>query len=440
MPPFGSTSAAEAFNDLDVTNPAVRRVAWELAHALQTRDWDRLLCCPEPITPSLPRRWQRLQQSNELTTVSAVCASYPEFTSTYAAVIAEWLLKADPPEPEPEPEDEPDKPDDSPQLDTPNVPPLAGECEAQLQEIVQAALEEGVMADNLGLSSAMQPAIEQTEEAANLRARVLKMALEHPSIQRILALAGRVAQHRWDAPVAPSPYGQDTLDGIEKGGEISRAVASSLMGLRHRLLRLLVLKDLVERQLQQYRYVGEMPMSLGPILLVVDVSISMASGPPPGLLWAEGLNRMLAALGIAVGALRAARAKRRPFGLVLFGASVLYEHYGSGLADYTAILERLLTPAASPGTDIDAALNAALDQEKAIARDGADIVFVTDGEDAVNMPVIKRFLDVRRRYGVRLFYVHIGGTENPVLSKLAADRLNLWSLDDVDRLSTSLLR
>ena len=108
-------------------------------------------------------------------------------------------------------------------------------------------------------------------------------------------------------------HGADEVTDIEMGADLGRLLPSELVKLTHRTHRMLLLKNLLERQAMQYQLVGNEPLGKGPLVVLLDKSGSM-DGPRD--IWATALSLAL---------LDQAHRERRTFALLAFDYRVKFE-------------------------------------------------------------------------------------------------------------------
>lgn len=162
-------------------------------------------------------------------------------------------------------------------------------------------------------------------------------------------------------------HGADEVTDIMQGGDLARLLPVELARFRHPLLRLALLRDIIERQCLQYQLSGTEVLGKGPLVVCLDKSSSM-----------DG-SRDTWATAVALALLDTAQRERRPFALLCFDTEVTHEAI---VTTDGQLPEESLFVSCSGGTDIAEAVKRGLDiiaTHRGQLRK-ADIVLVTDGE------------------------------------------------------------
>jgi uncharacterized protein with von Willebrand factor type A (vWA) domain len=196
-------------------------------------------------------------------------------------------------------------------------------------------------------------------------------------LKQIALLAGRFKRIAASKRRQKLKHGADEISDIEQGADLGRLLPSELMQLTHRPRRLLLLKNLLERQAMQYQLIGNQPLGKGPLVVLLDKSGSM-DGPRD--IWATAL---------ALALLDQAQRERRPFALVAFDYRVKFE---AVVKSGEPLPEAALFTACAGGTEIGDAVNRGLEliRQNQGALRKADLVLVTDGgSDAQMAPKLR---------------------------------------------------
>lgn len=93
-------------------------------------------------------------------------------------------------------------------------------------------------------------------------------------LRRIALLAGRFKRIAATKRRQRVRHGADEIVDVERGGELSRLLPSELAKLTRSRLRLLALRDLLERQAMSYRLEGTETLGKGPFVVAIDKSAS----------------------------------------------------------------------------------------------------------------------------------------------------------------------
>jgi len=214
-------------------------------------------------------------------------------------------------------------------------------------------------------------------------------------LKRIALLAGRFKRIAVSKRRQRVRHGADEISDVEQGADVGRLIPAELVKLAHPRLRLILRRDLLERQVLQYALQGTETLGRGPLVVCLDKSGSMEGDPD---LWATA---------VALALLDHAQRERRAFAVLGFDGAVKAEHVvepGSPLP-----LEALFT-SCDGGTNIDTVIDRALTiisgRQAGVHR--ADVVLISDGVSKG-----ERAAEVRRRaegLGVSILGVGIGIT------------------------------
>ena len=212
--------------------------------------------------------------------------------------------------------------------------------------------------------------------AKSIRALAARLKTD-ARLKQIAMLAGRFKRIAASKRRQKLKQGTDEISDIEQGADLGRLLPSELMQLTHRTRRLLLLKNLLERQAMQYQLIGTQPLGKGPLVVLLDKSGSM-DGPRD--VWATAL---------ALALLDQAQRERRSFALVAFDYRVKFE---AVVRPGEPLPEAALFTACVGGTEIADAVARGLElirtNQGQLRR--ADIVLVTDGgSDAQMAPKLR---------------------------------------------------
>ncbi len=239
----------------------------------------------------------------------------------------------------------------------------ASKAVEELRDTIEGLAEVGMAGTSTGLGGQL-PAGKVRALAARLKSDA--------RLKQIALLAGRFKRIAASKRRQKLKHGADEISDIEQGADLGRLLPSELMQLTHRARRLLLLKNLLERQAMQYQLIGNQPLGKGPLVVLLDKSGSM-DGPRD--VWATAL---------ALALLDQAQRERRPFALVAFDYRVKFE---AVVKPGEPLPEGALFTACAGGTEIADAVNRGLElvrQHQGQLRK-ADLVLVTDGGSDVQM-------------------------------------------------------
>ena len=258
-----------------------------------------------------------------------------------------------------------------------NPPELGRVLRSSCTSAAAAVEEQRDVLDGLaGVGFGSEPGVPgQGQNGAASRALAQRLKGD-PRLRKIALLAGRfrrsvAAKHRQRVR-----HGADEVSDIELGDDIGRLLPSELVKLVFPKLRLVALRDLVERQAMQYSLTGKETLGRGPLVLCVDKSGSMEGDAD---IWATA---------VCLSLLELAQRERRQFAVIAFNSAVVYEIV---VKAGEALPVGALFVGCSGGTNIMSAISRGL----AIIADNnelqrADIVVVTDGaSDTTSAPEVR---------------------------------------------------
>jgi uncharacterized protein with von Willebrand factor type A (vWA) domain len=212
--------------------------------------------------------------------------------------------------------------------------------------------------------------------AESIRALAARLKTD-ARLKQIALLAGRFKRIAASKRRQRLRHGADEISDIEQGADLGRLLPSELVKLSHRTHRLLLLKNVMERQAMQYLLSGNEPLGRGPLVVLLDKSGSM-DGPRD--IWATALSLAL---------LDQAQRERRPFALVAFDYRVKFE---AVVKPDEPLPEAALFTSCCGGTEIADAVNRGLElirlNQGQLKK--ADLVLITDGgSDAQMAPKLR---------------------------------------------------
>jgi uncharacterized protein with von Willebrand factor type A (vWA) domain len=189
---------------------------------------------------------------------------------------------------------------------------------------------------------------------------------------------------------------------VGRGGDIGRLLPSELAALRHPLRRRDFLRRFLEGGLTQYDLRGDDRHGRGPVVVCVDGSGSMAGARE---LWAKAVA--LALLDIARRQGRKARAivfSGPESELAQFDLTRSGRLHGRRPVDLDAVIE-LAECFPGGGTDFERPLRAALEAVQEHALQGADVVFITDGEATISPAFAQELAREKKKRDLGVFAV-----------------------------------
>jgi Mg-chelatase subunit ChlD len=271
-------------------------------------------------------------------------------------------------------------------LENPEPPPPppgggggSGDDDSDLRQKVQEAIKEASekaqeakdLAEGFGPGAGTSMGNPKGKLNGDQIRKWMKVLRTSPKLKQIAELAGRFRRIAAATRKTLVRHAADEVMDVEQGNDLSKMLpqeAVRLLGTRG--ARLSFLADYAAKRLQQYRVGGYDNKALGPVIVALDKSGSMAGQKD---YWATA---------VALAVMSLAQKDRRPFVLVTFR----YSPTTTCVVEPGEVipLDVLLTEA-SGGTDADRALRHCLDIVKKAAAEKsslrkADIIFVTDGD------------------------------------------------------------
>jgi uncharacterized protein with von Willebrand factor type A (vWA) domain len=257
------------------------------------------------------------------------------------------------------------------------------------------------------------------------RAALAQTVLQSARLRRIAAIAGRMKVMAAAAQKRRTKDKADEVVGITTGDDLSRALPSELMMLRHPKMRALVMRDILEGSMLQYEMAGVEKKGKGPIILAVDESGSMFGARSE---WAMGI--FLALLSIAA-------KQGRDLRLIHFGAAGAYDwqkpdqsfttphkndelrvvDFKKGQAQPATVMTEALH-FYNGGTDYHIWMRSALEAIGASEYKEADVIVVTDDECTVTPNVLAAWTEAKKAKQFRCLGILVAGTGSNVLRDL----------------------
>lgn len=195
--------------------------------------------------------------------------------------------------------------------------------------------------------------------------RLIRSLKAQPQLKRIADLAGKMKRIAATKRRTKVVHGADEVTDVEVGADLGRLLPSEAVKLMHPALKMVLMRDLTERNALQYRLEGRDTKGKGPLVVLTDKSGSMFG------------NRDVWATAVALALLSEAQREGRTFALIPFDHRVMNTYV---VKRGETLPEQALFVPADGGTDINAAMVAGLgviEQEPGLKK--ADIVLITDG-------------------------------------------------------------
>jgi uncharacterized protein with von Willebrand factor type A (vWA) domain len=230
------------------------------------------------------------------------------------------------------------------------------------------------------------------------RMELAQRLMSTKKFQDVADLAGRF-KNMVNAAQAVSPtHGYDEIVDITQGSDISRMLPTE--ALKFFKTRKLFIKDLAEGKLLQYEMKGVEQMGRGPLIVCLDVSVSMQQGGADE--WSKAVT--LALMGLA-------EKQKRSFGFILFDSKVkkgtIWPKENPPTIENKLEIAELVSRGG--GTNFYVPLmNAFQMRNKHGDLKPADIVFITDGEYRFQDSELEEILQAKQ--DVRIFGIQVGSS------------------------------
>jgi uncharacterized protein with von Willebrand factor type A (vWA) domain len=222
----------------------------------------------------------------------------------------------------------------------------------------------------------------------------------NPKLKRMAQLVGRMRENARALRQRLWERANAEVFAVGLGAELSRLLPPELLSLRHPVLRRDFARRLVDGELLVYALRAREQKGRGPMVVCLDGSSSMAGDKE---IWSKAVTLTL---------LDIAARQRRPFRSICFASAetplqVLdlnpRQRYAPDMHQVFALAEYF----PGGGTDFQKPLAAALDCLRRDRGRRGDIVFITDGECAVDPAWLREFKREKDRLGFSLFSVLI---------------------------------
>lgn len=196
--------------------------------------------------------------------------------------------------------------------------------------------------------------------------KLVQYVRRDPRLNRIAQLAGRMRNSVITKQRAKRTSSSNEVVDVTLGGDLERLLPSELSRLASKSMKLIAMRDFLERKMVQYEMVVREEFERGPIIVCLDKSDSMHGARDE---WATAITLSM---------LEIAQRQGRAFGLVSFAYDVVQKNFVR--AGEKISLQDIMIGVGG-GTNIPAALGAALDAIKRMsAVKQADIILISDGE------------------------------------------------------------
>lgn len=214
----------------------------------------------------------------------------------------------------------------------------------------------------------------------------------------------------------------DEIHSVETSSDLSRLLPTELSALAADApeLRLAAEARLIEGRAASWRLTPRRKDKRGPVVVLVDVSLSMEGYP---LQWATAV-----ALGVVDLASGGNGLPKRASAVLHFNADVVSEiRFSPGERDAGKLLA-LATVGASGGTDYEPAVKRALEIGSESEYEAADVLLITDALCRLDDSFVESLLGEKERRGLKLYSVLIGASSGGELERYS-DRV--WLLSEL---------
>lgn len=292
----------------------------------------------------------------------------------------------------------------------------AGERLASALRRAARAAQEEVLETREALAG-LAPGLESAPAGSEHDPRRMQLAERLRSDERlrdVLRRAGRIQRIARKRQQVRAEHAREEVVDLERGGDVSRILPSGLSRMHHPLLRKLAMREIVERTALQYRLEGREPQGRGPIVVLLDESMSMEGEPHT---WARAIG--LAALGQAAREKRACTVigfdTRATSCHRLTASGEAYdlgrspsspEARGERLQGLPELVLRVASIGTHGGTDYAQPVRFALGC--GLREDRADLILVTDGLADIAQDALAE-LTAAKAKGLRVFGIVLNG-------------------------------
>ena len=217
-------------------------------------------------------------------------------------------------------------------------------------------------------------------------------------IAQILAMAGKF-QGTFAHKINTKSDGYNSVIGVEFGDDLNNVLPEEIAMLDDLELGEIKAIDMFQGNLMQYKYIGNKPMTDGPIVCCIDESGSMKGG------------RIIIAKAYCYGLYQQAKAENRNFTIIRFGKTNHAEvHEIKSFQDMINVSEAFFDDG---GTDFETPLKKSMEIiTGATNQRDSDIVFITDGADSIPSTFIEQFNSFKNITQTKLIVMDITGRVN----------------------------
>ncbi len=319
-----------------------------------------------------------------------------------------------------------------------NLYKLAEHAQDLDESSMRVALRKAISKANQELDEAKQAgdAFGMGVSDPNTSLALARQVKNSPKLAKIMALAGRLKSQARAKRATKSVYARSELVGIEPTGSLENLLPSELACFTSSERTLDLIRRLGEKTALGYKLSGKEKLKQGPLIVMLDVSGSMADNNSEKDIWAKAVS--LALLDIA-------KHEKRSFALGLFNSQMAGFILAEDLSkpfhpDKLANLMELMSRAPSGGTSFQAPITWGLECVGAVSKfqkfKNADLVLVTDGE--ADRAGASDAMGIMKQFGITCYGIGIGHIDRACLEAWTHE---ISIIDDVskDTQATDLL-
>lgn len=249
-------------------------------------------------------------------------------------------------------------------------------------------------------------------------------------LKKLQELVGRFKDTaRMEQKRKTKEYGH-TIEDVKTGNKVEKLLASETMKLKNDVTKAEFYKRYNEKSLLEYETLNNIQKKQGPIVVAVDTSGSMSGQREH---WSKA---------VAIALLEIAGLQKRNFAVVFFDTRP-YKiiEIEKGKATPQEILDVAETHTGG-GTSFQPALEACLNVMSKSKFDKADLVFITDGEDHIDVDFASKMKVKKKEKDFKIVSIIISDRKTEALARISDETHYIYDLannsEDVDKLNHHL--
>lgn len=233
---------------------------------------------------------------------------------------------------------------------------------------------------------------------------------QHGTLSRVMQVAGRFQRIALETQKRRVDHARTQVVGLEYGNDLGRIVPSELAFADDPLLEMVFDQRFLESRLLLYKVTGEEKVGRGPVIVLLDDSGSMSG------------NRELWAKGAMLGLLAVAKHQKRDFAVVHFDGGHQTFHFAQGQADQATMIQ-CIELFLGGGTNLDNAMQQALNLVTSSAYAKADVILLSDGISFISESTLQQWTHQRKERGMRCYSILIDTREGERVVKAMSDEV-----------------